>query len=353
MPTYKDERTGLWYCKFVYKDWTGKSKQKKKMGFKLQREAKEWELEFLNKYSGTVDMKFRYFVAVYLADCKVRLKPTTYPGKENMFSKHIIPYFGEMKLNKITATTVRQWQTVMMADPAHYKKIYLKSINNQLSALFNYACKYYGLAENPAKTCGSMGKSKADKMKFWTLDEFKIFEKAISEKIISKTIFNLLYWSGMRSGEMMALTLGDFDFEAQAVEINKNYARLDREDLILEPKTPKSNRKISLPTHVCDLVKDYADRLVDYEPDERLFDVTKGFLYHEMERGCKQSGAKRIRVHDLRHSHASLLIEMGISILYISERLGHEDIQTTLETYAHLYPHKNEQVLDQLNALCA
>ena len=101
----------------------------------------------------------------------------------------------------------------------------------------------------------------------------------------------------------MALTLGDFDFEAQAVEINKNYARLDREDLILEPKTPKSNRRVSLPTHVCELVKDYANRLVDYEDGERLFEVTKGFLYHEMERGCKKSGVKRIRVHDVRHPY--------------------------------------------------
>lgn len=284
---------------------------------------------------------------------KVRLKPTTYPGKENMFRKHITPYFGEMKLNQITATMVRQWQNVMMADPANYKKTYLKSINNQLSALFNYACKYYGLSENPAKTCGSMGKSKADKMDFWTLSEFRQFEAAVSDKIISKTIFNLLYWSGMRSGEMMALTLKDFDFEAQAVEINKNYARLDKEDLILEPKTPKSNRRISLPAHVCEQVRDYANRLVDYKPDERLFDVTKSFLYHEMERGCEKSGVKRIRIHDIRHSHASLLIELNISILYISERLGHENIETTLEIYAHLYPNKNEQVMDKLNTLCA
>lgn len=157
----------------------------------------------------------------------------------------------------------------------------------------------------------------------------------------------------MRSGEMMALTLEDFDFEEQAVEINKNYARLDREDLILEPKTPKSNRSISLPTHVCDLVQDYASRLVDYEEGDRLFDVTKSFLYHEMERGCQLSGAKKFRVHDLRHSHASLLIELGVSVLYISERLGHENIETTLEIYAHLYPHKNVQIMEQLNALCA
>ena len=190
-------------------------------------------------------------------------------------------------------------------------------------------------------------------MDFWTLDEFKRFEAAISDKIISKTIFNLLYWSGMRSGELMALTLGDFDFEAQAVEINKNYARLDREDLILEPKTPKSNRRVSLPTHVCELVKDYANRLVDYEDGERLFEVTKGFLYHEMERGCKKSGVKRIRVHDVRHSHASLLIEMEISVLYISERLGHEDIQTTLEIYAHLYPNKKRRLRNRRNALVA
>ena len=241
----------------------------------------------------------------------------------------------------------------MMSNPKKFKKTYLKSINNQLSALFNYACKYYGLPENPAKVCGSMGRSKADKMDFWTLDEFKRFEAAISDKIISKTIFNLLYWSGMRSGELMALTLGDFDFEAQAVEINKNYARLDREDLILEPKTPKSNRRVSLPTHVCELVKDYANRLVDYEDGERLFEVTKGFLYHEMERGCKKSGVKRIRVHDVRHSPASLLIAMELSVLYTSQRCGHADIPPTHEISAHLNPTKTQPVMEKLNALCA
>ena len=100
------------------------------------------------------------------------------------------------------------------------------SFNNQLSALFNYACKYYGLSENPAKICGAMGKKKADKMLFWTLDEFKAFEKAVSDRVVTRTVFNLLYWSGMRSGEMMALTLSDFDFKGKAVDINKNYARL-------------------------------------------------------------------------------------------------------------------------------
>jgi len=353
LPTYKDEKTGLWYCKFVYTDWTGTRKQKKKKGFKLQRDAKEWELEFLSKMSGSSDMKFCYLAELYLEDCKARIKPTTYPGKEHIFRKHIIPYFGELKINAITATTVRQWQTKMINDPANYKKTYLKSINNQLSAVLNYACKYYGLKENPVHVCGSMGKKKADKMDFWTFDEFQRFIAAVSDKPASATIFNLLYWSGMRSGELLALSLPDFDFGVEAVKIDKNYARLDQEDLILEPKTPKSNRKIGIPKHVCDLVSDYASRLVDYENNERLFQVTKSYLNKEMKRGCEASGVKKIRIHDIRHSHASLLIEMGCSILLVSERLGHENIETTLATYAHLYPHKDEQVVAKMNSLIA
>lgn len=118
-------------------------------------------------------------------------------------------------------------------------------------------------------------------------------QKSIGNKIMTKTIFNLLYWSGMRSGELLALTLRDFDFEARTVTIDKNYARLDKQDLILEPKTPKSNRTIGIPKTVCDMVKDYASRLMDYEPNERLFDVTKGFLYYEMERISKESGSQK------------------------------------------------------------
>ena len=104
---------------------------------------------------------------------------------------------------------------------------------------------------------------------------------------------------------MLALTLNDFDFDANTVSISKNYARLDNEDLILEPKTPKSKRKVTLPPFVCDLIKSYVNKLVDYEPSERLFTVTKHYLKHEMDRGCKKSGVKVIRIHDLRHTYAA------------------------------------------------
>jgi len=108
---------------------------------------------------------------------------------------------------------------------------------------------------------------------------------------------------------------------------------------------------ITAPDFLLDILKDYSGRLVDYEPSDRLFEYTKHFLQSEMARGCKKSGVKKIRVHDVRHSHASLLIELGYSPLLISERLGHENVETTLETYAHLYPDKHGEVSSKLDEL--
>jgi len=155
----------------------------------------------------------------------------------------------------------------------------------------------------------------------------------MEEKLISKVMFEILFWTGIRSGELLALTLMDFDFTAQMLCVNKNYARLKNGDLILEPKTPKSKRVVTIPPFLATLVQEYASTLYDYDDDERLFPITKSFLQKEMQVGCKKSNVKKIRIHDLRHSHASLLIEMGFSPLLISERLGHENMETTLQTY--------------------
>ena len=350
MPTYKDEKTGLWYCKFVYTDWTGTKKQKKKKGFRLQKEAKQYELDFLSKTSNSCDMLFSDMVEIYMDDCKARIRPTTYKGKEDIIAVHIMPYFKNLKVNEIQPMNVRRWQTELMNNQKNYKPTYLRTLNSQLSAIFNFAVKYYGLGSNPVQKSGTIGKKNSGLEQIWTADEFKIFIDAVSDKLQSKVIFDLLYWTGMRSGEMLALTLNDFDFEERTVSITKNYARIDGEDLFLDPKTPKSNRKITLPQFVCDLVKDYADRLYGYDPSDRLFEVTKHYLKHEMERGCKKTGLREIRVHDLRHSHASLLIELGFAPLLISERLGHESVTTTLEIYSHLYPTKHGEVAERLEA---
>ncbi|MEE0109668.1 MAG: site-specific integrase [Oscillospiraceae bacterium] len=127
--------------------------------------------------------------------------------------------------------------------------------------------------------------------------------------------------------------------------------RVNNQDIIQTPKTPKSKRTITLPAEIMEMVKEYGGMLYDYKPTDRLFPTQKSFLTREMARGCKLSGVKKIRIHDLRHSHASLLIELGFAPLLISERLGHENVETTLNTYSHLYPNKHGEVAEILSNL--
>jgi len=351
LPVYKDEKRKTWYCAFRYKDWTGTVRQHKKRGFAKRSDAVQYERDFFKKMSGSCDMSFGSMVEIYMEDCKTRLRPTTFENKKYLIETKILPVFKDKPLNSITPAMVRKWQNELMEDEAEYSPTYLKTINNQLSAIFNFARRYYGLSINPAAVAGSIGKKNAEAMQFWTRDEFRKFAAAISDKPASYAIFNTLFWTGMRSGELLALTLNDIDFEAKKISITKSFARVDGKDVISPPKTPKSRRVITAPRFLLAILKDYADRLVDYEPSDRLFEYTKHYLKSEMARGCKASGVKKIRIHDIRHSHASLLIELGFSPLLVSERLGHENVETTLETYAHLYPNKHGEVADKLDDL--
>lgn len=345
-----------WYVYVRYKDWTGEVKQHKKEGFERRADAKEYEQRFLEQRTGSSDMTLQSLYTLYMEDCKTRMKPTTYANKDFLFQKHILPYLGKRKASAIKPADIRKWQntllTIKQDNGQPYAQTYLKTVHNQISALFNFGVKYYGLKTNPCREAGAMGKKTAAAMQFWTVDEFNRFLAAISNKPACVVMFSLLFWTGMRSGEMLALTPADFDFTANTVSITKNYARQNGVDLILEPKTPKSRRVVPLSPSLAQLVQTYISKLYEPGPGDRIFPGnTKYILQHEMRRGCRISGVKVIRVHDLRHSHASLLIELGYSPLLIAERLGHENIETTLQTYSHLYPNKQGQMVTKLDEL--
>ncbi len=168
------------------------------------------------------------------------------------------------------------------------------------------------------------------------------------DKSLSFYAFELLYWCGIRVGELLALTPADFDFEKKTLTINKSYQRLKGRDLVTSPKTVKSNRTIKMPRFLCDEVQEYISMLYEIKENERLFPVTKSYLHHEMDRGSQIAKVKRIRIHDLRHSAISLLIEMGFSALAIADRVGHESIDITYR-YAHLFPNKQTEMAEKLN----
>lgn len=343
----KDENSGKWMCQFYYTDWQGVRRKKLKRGFSTESEAELWAKEFLQQQESNLEMKFDRFVKIYLEDMGARLKENTVQTKKYIINMKILPYFGNRSMNEIKATDIRKWQTIMLKQ--NYSATYLKTIHNQLAAIFNYAERYYDLQSNPCKKAGSIGRGRADEMDFWTKDEYLQFLAGVSDKPVSYMAFQLLYWTGMRIGELMALTQNDINWKQHTISVNKSYQRIQGRDVITRPKTPKSNRIITLPNFLVEDLKSYTARLYGIGPDARIFQFTKNYLNSEMLRGVKNTGVKKIRLHDLRHSHASLLVEMNFSIKEIADRLGHEKVETTLNTYSHLYPNKQAQLADRLN----
>ena len=348
MKAEKDKKTGKWLIQYRYTDWQGKRRKSTKRGFATKREAEEWLRNFLITQKADFDMKFEDFWKMYCADMETRLREHTMRTKKYIVELKILPYFGNKRVNDITAADIRQWQNELIK--MGYSPTYLKTINNQLSAIFNYAVRYYGLKSNPCAKAGSMGKSKAEEMDFWTGEEFRKFIDSVMNKRLSYMAFMTLYWTGMRLGELLALNPNDVDLEKRTISITKSYQRFGKKDVITPPKTPKSKRVITIPEFLAADIKDYMDSLYDLQENDRLFPITKYYLEHEMQRGIKESGVKRIRVHDLRHSHASMLIKLGFSPLEIANRLGHEKVETTLNTYAHLYPNKQTKLAERLDS---
>ncbi len=356
MAVYKDKWNGYkgdtWRVACYYKNWKGERKKHDKRGFATKKEAVAYEREFLAKTSKDINMGFNTFADIYMGDIRPQIKASTMATKENIINTHIRPYFENMSLSEITSTEILQWQNELLSlrddNGKGYSQTYLRTIQNQLNAILNHAVKYYDLPKNPCKANKKMGKAKSKEMLFWTQEEYEKFSESIMDKPVSYYAFQLLYWTGIRCGELLALTREDFDLEKRLLYINKNYQVIKGEELITTPKTEKSIRQIDLPQFLCEQMQDYFDSLYKVSPKSRIFNVTKSYLHHEMDRGCKASGVKRIRIHDLRHSACALLIQLGYSPVQIGQRLGHESVVIT-ERYAHLYPSVQREMAGRLD----
>ena len=354
MPVFKNEDNGTWYVMARYVNWKGERKQKCKRGFATKREAQEWERMFKLQTSSDLDMSFEAFTELYINDVKNRLKENTWLTKEHIIRTKILPYFGKLKISEISTKEIIAWQNEMLAyrdeKKKPYSQTYLKTLHNQLSAIFNHAVRYYELRSNPAAKVGNMGSEEHKEMLFWTKEEYKKFSFEMMDKPVSFYAFEMLYWCRIREGELLALTPADFNFDKETVTINKSYQRLKGQDVITSPKTKKSNRTIKMPQFLCEEMKEYLGMIYGLKKKDRIFTVTKSYLHHEMDRGAKAVGVKRIRIHDLRHSHISLLIDMGFSAVAIADRVGHESIDITYQ-YAHLFPSKQIEMAEKLDDL--
>lgn len=353
MPVYKDKKRGTWYASVCYTDWTGKWKRKVKRGFTKEHDAKEWERGFSVTERSDCDMQFKDLTELYFKDLENRVTESTLQTKRNIFDKHILPYFSKIPINRITSASIRKWQSSLMAKAkvghdgsktSSYSPTYLHSIHSQMTAIMNYAVRYYQLPQNPCLVAGSIGRKKANEMSFWTDEQF---EKAIShcQNPAKKLALEIMFWCGLRVGECLALR--PKDILGTGIRVNKTFKRKEGEDVKSGPKTENSYRFVTAPDFLLKEISNYCSNLYGLGLKDRIFYFGKGVLNRELHLLADQAGLPRIRIHDLRHSHAAALINLGYSISAVARRLGDTEA-TVMNTYAHLYPDIQNKIVDDL-----
>lgn len=346
MPAYKDTNSNTWYCKFYYEDYKGETKTKFKRGFKRKKDAQEFERNFLQSSQFQPEIPFKDFIEIYKKDTYPQLREHTIQSKKYRLVR-ILPYFEDIPLKDITSIDIVKWQNEMIK--LGFKSSYINNLQNQLSAILNHAVKFYGLKENPARKAGrvSIPDEIPSKMRFWTFDEYSHVIALIND-LKAKTAINLLYWTGMRKGELFALTWADIDLENKTININKSHQRLKGKNVITPTKTYE-NRFIMIPDTTVNQILEYKAKCYDTSPDAPVFQWNKRFIENGIKQGSQDAEIEKIHVHGLRHSHASYLINQKVNIVLISKRLGHKDTSITLDTYSHFFPTEEINLMKNIN----
>lgn len=352
MSIYKDRKTGNWVVTLRYKDLDGIIKRRAKRGFTTKREAKDWKDDFLSSISHVeakeMEMTFEEFYKVYLSDISNLIRTNTLQTKEIIVSRHILPYFRNKVFSKITTPEIIRWQNEILGK--NFKDTYSRTINNQLVAIFNHAEKYYDLGKNPMKKTTAIGNKNSNNIDFWTKDEFDQFISVVDEEV-DYIHFTVLFYTGIRIGELIAIRLKNINFEKGHIEIRESAQYVGGQYVFSKTKTTKSERIVTIPAFLNDLIRNHVEKLYFMDMEEQVFLTNKVRLAKQLTKYAEKAKVKKIRIHDLRHSHASLLIEQGVQPNIVQERLGHEKIETTLKTYSHMYPNKQYYLADFLNQL--
>ncbi len=323
MPTYKDEKTGTWYCKFYYTDWTGSRKQKLKRGFKLQRDTKEWEQVFLDQFAKNPDIIFAALLIKYQEYIAPRVKESTLRTREYLLKTHIEPFFRGKIVSEITPEDIIHWQNLILSKG--FSESYQKTLSIYLKAIFNYAVNCLGLSKNPCTK--PIGKSKRRRIDFWTPEEYKAFSDSIKDNLQYFTLFEVLYYTGMRIGEAQALTFGDIDAARRVIYVTKTYFKPNGKPGILQtPKTETSNRTIDIPGFLVDELLEYKRHIYAPTDDMRVFPRELSVIRAFFKEHIKKAQVKDIRIHDIRHPY----VKPTTKNIYLYTRFRFENASRSL-----------------------
>lgn len=349
----KREENGTWTARFRLKDRQGNVKEITRRGHATKREALETEARMKLQNNPDMDTTFAAFYEIYESDLENRLGTGTRHNKHCRNMARILPFFGKMKMNEIKPSDYLHWQNEMIAftksDGKHYSQTYLRALDSGFRAVMNHAERLYDLHPNPIHRVSCMGSSKTEnEMLFWVKEEYQSFAKVAKEEDpVYFLAFEILYWGGLREGELLALTAEDISLKDKTIRINKTLYKVEGETIIDTPKTDKSNRVIRIPNFLCTELEEFMNRQYGLLPTDRILPLSKNQLLSRMTTYSGQAGVKRIRIHDLRHSHISLLIDMGFTAVDIGNRVGHESEKITYR-YAHMFPSKQDEMMQRL-----
>jgi len=364
MPQYKYQvKQGTkWASKFNYTDpKSGNIKTAFKRGFSTKREAKQYEDDFFEKLTkmeeecGPISRTFGDVFQEYLMSHKrADLKESTLDTKFNIFKNYIFPTFELMPIEAITADDIAAWQKDMKVIESSKGKplseAYLRTVQCQFNSIINYARDKGYLKSYPLADIKNMGR-KDIRVEFWTPEQYEKFAYHAMEYPQYYYAYEVLYWCGLRLGEMMALTLNDIDFDAGVINVTKTFYRKNKTDVITSPKTPSAIRKVSMPGFLVDEMKEYINLLHEPKKTDRLFQFEKSDFTRNFHSLTRAAGLKRITLHGLRHSHVSLLISKKYDIFEVSKRIGHKSVKTTQDVYGHLFDDVQKSIANDLNKI--
>lgn len=341
----KGEYTGRWNARFTIKLLNNKTKRVFKRGFKSKKEALEYEKETILNNTLGANIPFKNAVNQYLEFKKPRLKESTYINLEFLLKK--ITFFDNLLMSEITPIQVSSFQNELIKT---YKASTIKNINTQIKMLFTWCVRYKGLTNNPFNMVDRLKLEVSKRMSIITVSEFNQIVEQV-DKPDMKLMFKILFWTGLRLGEARALKIDDIDLKNKSISVTKTYTELKEKDIITTPKTKESIRIIKIDDVLTQEIKDYLDKARYILNNDFIFCYTKPYYLEIFKRIALRVLGKRLRIHDLRHSHASFLINNGVDVLLISKRLGHSNTVMTLNVYSHLYSDKENKAIDIINKL--
>lgn len=356
----------VWYCG---KDLDGKKKYKWERGFDTKKEAQRFLAEKLVQLNNGIPEPSRDSLGTYLLqwleDKRPQIRPGTFRSYEWLLKKHIVPMIGHMALADIKPQHIQELYTKLQSPEIQLSNQSVLNAHRILVQALNRAVKWDLIHKNPASAVHPPRPSRVE-MAVWSEQELKRFLEHTRNSRYH-IAYVLLSSTGMRLGELLALRWSDVNLECGEIHITRSLSYTGKGYKIQEPKTRSGRRTITIPKSVVrelikHRVKQHQERLKAGElwQDNDLVVATalgRPVLQHnirmQFQKYIEQLGLKRIRIHDLRHTHATILLKRGIHPKVVQERLGHSDISLTLNTYSHVLPSLQEAAAAKIDDLYA